>query len=107
MEYNLAPYKHKDLKNALRNKNLNSAPGYDDIVYSFLMKMPTLHKILATSFTRIRDNGVAPDSWGSSKIILIKKNKDDQDDEPSNFRMISLTLNIGNLYHTLEACNIC
>jgi hypothetical protein len=61
------------------------------------MKMPTLHKILATSFTRIRDNGVAPDSWGSSKIILIKKNKDDPDDEPSNFRMISLTLNIGKL----------
>jgi hypothetical protein len=56
--------------------------------------MPSLHKVLATSFTCIRDNGVAPDSWGSSKIILIKKNKDDPDDEPSNYRMISLTQNI-------------
>ena len=84
-EYNLAPYKPKDIKNALRHKTLSSAPGYDDIVYSFLVKMPSLHRILATSFTRIRDEGVAPDSWGSSKIILIKKNKDETDDEPTNF----------------------
>ena len=65
--------------------------------------MPSLHRVLATTFTRIRDEGVAPNSWGFSKIILIKKNKDDSDDEPSHFQMISLTLNIGKLYHTLEA----
>ena len=82
---------------------MTSAPGYDGIVYSYLMKMPSLHKVLATAFTRIRDKGVAPDSWGLSKVILIKKNQDDPDNEPTNFRMISLTLNMGKLYHTLEA----
>ena len=103
IEYNLNPYKPKDIKNALRNKNMTSAPGYDGIVYSYLMKMPSLHKVLATAFTRIRDKGVAPESWGLSKVILIKKNQDDPDNEPTNFRMISLALNMGKLYHTLEA----
>ena len=65
--------------------------------------MPFLHQTFATVFTRIRDEGVAPDSWTKSKIVLIKKDPEAQDNNPSNFRMISLTLNIGKLYHTLEA----
>ena len=58
---------------------------------------------MATSFTKIRYEGVAPECWGTSKIVLIKKNKEESDNEPSNFRMISLTLNIGKLYYTLES----
>ena len=65
--------------------------------------MPFLHKVLATAFTRIRDDGIAPDSWKSSNIILIKKDEDGPSDDPTNFRMIALTLNIGKLYNTLEA----
>ena len=103
IEYDLTPYKPKDIKNALRHKDLTSAPGVDGIVYSYLMKMPTLHKVLATAFTRIRDKGVAPECWGLSKVILIKKNPEEPDNDPTNFRMISLTLNMGKLYHTLEA----
>ena len=102
-EYNLSPYTPKDIKNALKKKNNNSAPGYDNIVYEYLLKMPSLHKSLATAFTQIRDQGVAPDGWGASKVILIKKKADDPDDNPTNFRMISLTLNIGKLFHTLES----
>ena len=33
----------------------------------------------------------------------MKKDKNGSSEDPSNFRMISLTLNIGKLYHTLEA----
>ena len=102
-EYNLSPYTPKDIKMALKKKNKNSAPGYDEIVYEYLFNMPSLHRSLATAFTQIRDQGVAPDSWGASKVILIKKKADDPDDIPANFRMISLTLNIGKLYHTLES----
>ena len=64
--------------------------------------MPFLHQALATAFTRIRDDGVAPDSWAQSKVIL-KKDPAATDDEPTHFRIISLTLNIGKLNHTLEA----
>ena len=53
--YNMAPYKPKDIKQALLNKNKNSAPGYDEVVYEYLLNMPFLHQILATTFTRIRE----------------------------------------------------
>ena len=65
--------------------------------------MPYLHKVLATAFTKIREKGEAPKEWASSKVILIMKDENGATDDFSNFRMISLTLNIGKLYHTLEA----
>ena len=73
--YKLSPYTPKCIRNALYKKCNNSAPGEDDIVYLYLKKMPYLHQVLATAFTGIRDKGIAPDAWGSSKIILIRKDK--------------------------------
>ena len=99
--YDQTPFKPRDIKHALFKKNHSSAPGNDDIVYGFLFHMKSTHHVLSTLFTRIRDTGYAPDIWGSSKIILIHKGG--SADDPSQFRMISLTLNIGKLYHTLEA----
>ena len=101
--YNMSPYIPKDILKALSKKDENSAPGFDEIVDAYFVKMPFLHQVLATAFTKIRDDGVAPDDWGKSKIILLKKDKDEPDEDPTSFRMISLTLNIGKLYHTLEA----
>ena len=101
--YNLTPYKPKDIVKALSKKDQNSAPGEDGIVYEYLQKLPSTHKMLATIFTRIRDTGDAPDSWAKSNIILIKKDENEPNDDPTNFRMIALTLTIGKLYHTLEA----
>ena len=46
-------------------------------------------------------SSTVPDTWGSSRIILIHKGGDQND--PTQFTMISLTLNIGKLYHTLES----
>ena len=100
---NLAPYKPNDIMKALSKKDKISAPGEDGIVYEYLQKMPYIHKVLATVFTRIRDTGEAPNSWAKSNIILIKKDENDPDDDPTSFRMIELTLNTGKLYHTLEA----
>ena len=74
------------------------------VVYECISKLPYLHQVLANTFARIREKAVAPDYCGSCKIVLIqKKNKGDPNSEPRNFRMISLTLNIGKLYRTLEA----
>ena len=101
--YNLDPYTPKDIRKALTNKDLNTAPGEDGIVYEYLLRIPYLHQVLATAFTMIRDNGTAPDSWGSSTIVLIMKDTEGSVDDPTNFRMICLTLNIAKLYHTLEA----
>ena len=97
VSYNISPYKPKDIKAALLNKK-KSAPGYDAIVYDYLLNMPFLHQSLATAFTRIRGKGIAPKSWGESRMILIKKDSEASDNNPRNFRMISLTLNIGELF---------
>ena len=87
----------------LSKKDQNSAPGEDGIVYEYLQKLPSTHKMLATIFTRIRDTGDAPDSWAKSTIILIKKDENEPNNDPTKFRMIALTLNIGKLYHTQKA----
>lgn len=99
--YNLSPYTPKDIKQALFKKSPSSAPGDDQIIYGFLAKMPTTHHFLATMFTKIRDNSDAPPVWGSSRIILLHKGG--KTDDPSLFRMISLTANVGKLYHSLES----
>ena len=103
VSYNLSPYKPKDIRNALHRKCSNTAPGEDNIVYHYLKKMPYLHKVLATEFTKIREKGEAPKEWASSTVILIMKDKKGATDDFSKFRLISLTLDIGKLYHTLEA----
>ena len=73
VNYNMNPYTPRDVRQALYKKCNCSAPGEDDIVYAYLKKMPYLHKVLATAFTGIRDQGEAPESWARSRIILIKK----------------------------------
>ena len=72
-------------------------------MYAYLKKMPCIQKVLATTFTGMRNKGEAPTEWAKSKVILIKKDENGSDDDPTNFHMISLTLNIGKLYHSLEA----
>jgi hypothetical protein len=101
--YDLSPYTPKHVRDVLKHKDSNSAPGVDEVVYEYLQNMPYIHHVLATAFTKIRDTGEPPEDWGVSKIVLIKKNEDTPDEDPENFRMISLTINIGKLYHTLEA----
>ena len=103
-EYDLSPYTDKDIEEALKQKSPNSAPGDDHILYEYLKKLPSIHNFLATLFTGIRDTSEAPDAWSSSRIILIPKDTEHMDtNNPSSFRMISLTANIGKLYHTLES----
>ena len=41
-----------DIRKALGKKDKTSAPGYDDIIYEYLLNMPYVHKVLATMFTR-------------------------------------------------------
>ena len=99
--YNMKAFTPADIRKALGKIDKTSAPGYDDIIYEYLMNMPYVHKVLATMFTRIQDQGIAPDIWGESKVKLIHKSG--STDQPSNFGMIALTSNIEKLYHTIEA----
>ena len=60
----------KDIRAALLKKDKDLASGYDDVVCEYLLKMPYLYHVVATTFTKIQDDIVAPDAWGVSKIIL-------------------------------------
>ena len=93
----------EEITQALRNKNQLSAPGDDELLYDFLLKMALTHELLATLFTRIRESSEAPEIWTASKVILITKDADTNSSDPTEFRMISLTANVGKLYHTLES----
>ena len=103
--YNLEPYSAEDVAEALKSKNQNSSPGDDQILYGYLTKLPKIHNLLATIFTRIRDTGVAPEAWGLSNIILIPKGEREKvnTENPADFRMIALTTNVAKLYHTMES----
>ena len=78
-----------------------SSPGDDEILNGFLARMPCTHHFLSTIFTMLRDSSSAPPVWGSSRIILLHKS--DSTADPTHFRMISLTANVGKLYHSLES----
>ena len=101
--YDLSPYTSEDISNALKMKNQTSAPGDDQILYAYLTNLPSIHPLLATMFTHIRDTGEAPESWGLSNIILIPKGDNIDQNNPADFRMIALTSNVAKLYHTLES----
>ena len=74
--YDLSPYTPEDISKALKMKNQTSAPGDDQILYAYLTNLPSIHPLLATMFTLIRDTGEAPKAWGLSNIILIPKADD-------------------------------
>ena len=99
----LAEYRPRDIKEALLRKSPSSSPGEDQLLYGFLARMPTTYHFLATMFTKFRDPSSAPPMWGKSKIILLHKDKDSDKSDPTQFRMISLTSNVGKLYHSLES----
>ena len=101
--YDMSPYTTEDVTKTLKLKNQTSAPGDDQILYAYLTKLPSIHPLLATLFTHIRDTGEAPKAWGRSNVILIPKGEDIDQNNPSDFRMIALTSNVAKLYHTMES----
>ena len=91
----------KDVKKVLAKSNKNSAPGPDGISYGVLSKLDSCTHTLATLYSKVLAMGSAPPSWGESVVKPIHK-KDDPSD-PTNFRMISLTVCIGKTFHLLLA----
>ena len=55
--------------------------------------------MLATLFTKVLHHGAPPSCWAESLIKLIHKKG--PTDDPTNFRMISLTSCVGKLYHMI------
>ena len=77
------------------------APGEDGVLYGVLARLPSIHHILATLFTKINKSCLAPSSWASSLVVLAHKDGDPKD--PAMFRMIALTPTMGKIYHQVKA----
>ena len=100
-EFDLSSITPKMIKDILRSKSSNSAPGPDGIVYGLLKKLPSTHHFIATLFSKVIQTGIPPLSWSTSKITLIHKKN--ETNIPSNFRMIALSNCVGKLFHQILA----
>ena len=97
--FNMDPIRPRDIRSILKKSNKKSAPGPDGIPYGILLKLSSTHKVLATLFTKVLQHGAPPSCWAESLIKLIHKKG--STDDPTNFRMISLTSCVGKLYHLI------
>ena len=99
--YNQAAIRPSQVKAILRSKAPNTAPGEDGLLYGVLAKLPSVHHILATLYTKTHQSSLAPASWASSLVVLAHKAGDLGD--PSMFRMMALTSCLGKPYHQIKA----
>ena len=99
VKFDESPITPRQIRETLKYCNKNSAPGPDGINFGILHKLNYLHGILATLFTKVFQNGSPPSAWSESIIKLIHKKGSTED--PSNFRMISLSNTIGKLFHLI------
>jgi len=98
------PFKPKDIRNLIKSKSSKSSPGPDGITYGLLKKLPCVHHILATLYSKLLISPSPPPSWADSKITLIFKKGETKD--PRNFRMIALSSVLGKTFHLLLAHRI-
>ena len=89
------------IKTIVKSKVKSSSPGDDNILYGFLLNLPTTHHFLATLYNKIDECDRAPDSFAQSNIKMIYKSEDAKD--PTNFRMIALTTCKEKIYHQIKA----
>ena len=97
--FNVNAIKPKDVKKIVQSKSNTSAAGPDGISYAIMKKLPCLHHILATLYSKLLSNPEPPLSWSNSKVTLIYKKGDTND--PANFRMIALSSTFGKTFHQI------
>ena len=100
--FDMSSVRPKTVKMVLQSKKATSAPGPDGMLYGLLKNLPATHHFMATLFSQLlMSSPVPPDSWSSSKVSLLFKAGDPN--EPSNFRMISLTSCVSKVFHQILA----
>jgi hypothetical protein len=93
---------HDELIAALRGANKNSAPGRDQLSLRLIsLSGAKLTRWLARLFEKIRISGHIPHCWRNGEVQLLFKKGDDQ--EPSNWRPITLLSVLYKLFMTMLA----
>ena len=89
------------IKQIIREKKSDTAPGEDGLLYGILSRLPSSHWFLATLYNKIDEDGIAPSSWTGCLLSLILKAGSPED--PSNFRPIALSSILGKIFHHIKA----
>ena len=71
--FDLSPIRPKEVCNTLKKAKEHSASGQDEIPYSILTRLPSVHHVLATLYTKVATSGSPPDTWSESIVKLIHK----------------------------------
>ena len=64
--FDLSPIRPKEVCDTLKKAKQHSASGPDGIPYGILTKLPSVHHVLATLYTKVATSGSPPDTWSES-----------------------------------------
>jgi hypothetical protein len=103
-----SPFTEAEVHHAISSKNSNSAPGSDQLQYSFWKQVasdPSSLSCLTTLFNQVFLSGKVPDDWHTAIVTMLYKGKGPRN-LPTNFRAISLTSTSLKIFETLLATRI-
>ncbi len=102
------PFTPEEVCKAIKSKNSNSAPGADQLQYSFWKMVandPTSLSCLTTLFNHVFTTGKVPSDWHKAIVTMLYKGKGPRN-MATNFRAISLTSTSLKIFETLLANRI-
>jgi hypothetical protein len=102
------PFTESEVLQAIRKKSPSSAPGADQLQYSFWKAVaddPESLTLLTTLFNDVYESGVVPQDWHSAVITMLYKGKGPRN-LPTNFRATSLTATSLKIFETLLASRL-
>ncbi len=103
-----SPFSEAEVKHAIKSKNSSSAPGVDQLQYSFWKAVaddPESLTCLTSVFNLVFTSGKVPDDWHTAIVAMLYKGKGPRN-LPTNFRAISLTSTSLKIFETLLASRI-
>ncbi len=102
------PFTEPEVHKAILSKSPSSAPGEDQLQYSFWKQVaadPESLTCLTTLFNHVFSSGKVPEDWHSAVVTMLYKGKGPRN-LATNFRAISLTSTTLKIFETLLASRI-
>ncbi len=102
------PFTDAEVLKAIQSKSPSSAPGEDQLQYSFWKQVaadPESLSCITAVFNHVFSSGAVPDDWHSAVVTMLYKGKGPRN-LATNFRAISLTSTTLKIFETLLASRL-